>query len=102
MPEPRREILTTCRPPRHLWTVGEFLSRTSSFKCPEPYQIPANGTIEYLHWLVPSGFKTDKWVQFAEARPGDRTRVHHIIAFIREPGSNWLKDAKPGIPFVPE
>jgi len=28
--------------------------------------------------------------------------VHHIIAFIREPGSTWLKDAKPGIPFVPE
>ncbi len=28
--------------------------------------------------------------------------MHHIIAFIREPGSDWLKDAKPGIPFVPE
>src|SRR5439155_1293097 len=32
----------------------------------------------------------------------DRAHVHHIIAFIREPGSKWLKDAKPGIPFVPE
>ena len=59
-------------------------------------------SIEYQHILIPAPFKTDKWVQFAEARPTDRSRVHHIIAFIREPGSDWLKDAKPGIPFVPE
>lgn len=69
---------------------------------PQPYEIPAKGTIEYLHWVVPTDFKTDKWVQFAEARPTDRAHVHHIIAFVREPGSNWLKDAKPGIPFIPE
>jgi hypothetical protein len=69
---------------------------------PAAYEIPATGTIEYQHILIPAPFKTDKWVQFAEARPGDRTRVHHIIAFVREPGSQWLKDAKPGIPFVPE
>jgi len=72
------------------------------FQLPEPYKIPATGTIEYLHWVIPTNFKEDKWVQFAEARPGDRSRVHHIIAFVREPGSNWLKDAKPGIPFIPE
>jgi hypothetical protein len=69
---------------------------------PAEYPIPAAGTIEYQHILIPAPFATDKWVQFAEARPGDRTRVHHIIAFIREPGSDWLKEAKPGIPFVPE
>lgn len=69
---------------------------------PQPYEIPAKGTIEYLHWVVPTNFTTDKWVQFAEARPTDRAHVHHIIAFVREPGSNWLKDAKPGIPFIPE
>jgi len=72
------------------------------FKLPEPYAIPARGTIEYLHWVIPTNFTKDQWVQFAEARPEDRTHVHHIIAFVREPGSNWLKDAKPGIPFIPE
>ena len=72
------------------------------FQLSEPYKIPATGTIEYLHFVIPTGFTTDKWVQFVEARPGDRTRVHHMIAFIREPGSQWLKDAKPGIPFIPE
>jgi hypothetical protein len=69
---------------------------------PEPFAIPATGTLEYLHWVVPTNFKTDQWVKFVEARPTDRSRVHHIIAFIREPGSQWLKDAKPGIPFIPE
>jgi len=72
------------------------------FQLPQPFKIPAAGTIEYLHCLVPSGFKTDKWVQFAEARPGDRSHVHHVIAYVREPGSNWMKDIKPGVPFIPE
>jgi len=69
---------------------------------PTPYQIPAAGVVEYQHILIPAPFKTDQWVQMAEARPTDRAHVHHVIAFIREPGSKWLKDAKPGIPFVPE
>jgi type 1 glutamine amidotransferase len=68
---------------------------------PTPFEIPATGTIEYQHILIPAPFATDRWVQFAEARPTDRQRVHRIIAFIREPGSDWLKGAKPGIPFVP-
>ena len=72
------------------------------FQLQEPYEIPATGTIEYLHFVIPTKFKTDQWVQFAEARPTDRTRVHHIIAFVREPGSQWLKDAKPGLAFIPE
>jgi hypothetical protein len=68
---------------------------------PMEFEIPASGTIDYQYIVVPTGFKEDEYVQFAEARPGDRERVHHIIAFIREPGSPWLKDAKPGEPFVP-
>ena len=51
--------------------------------------------------MIPTGFTEDKYVQIAEARPGNPAVVHHIIAFIREPGNPWLKDAKPGVPFVP-
>ena len=67
---------------------------------PRAFQIPATGTIEYQKVVVPTGFTEDKWVQFAEARPDDRARVHHMIAFIREPESHWLRDAKPGEFFV--
>jgi hypothetical protein len=49
---------------------------------------------------VPTGFTEDKWVQFAEARPDDRARVHHMIAYIREPHSHWLKGAPIGEFFV--
>jgi len=70
------------------------------YELPEPFHIPATGTIEYQKVVVPSGFTEDKWVQYAEARPDDRARVHHMILFVREPGSHWLKDAKPGVFFV--
>ena len=72
------------------------------FEMPNTFEIPAAGTVEYQYVVVPSGFTEDKWVRFSEARPGNRQLVHHIIAFIREPGSKWLKDAQPGVPFVPK
>ncbi|HLK18280.1 MAG TPA: cytochrome c [Bryobacteraceae bacterium] len=70
------------------------------FQSPIPFAIPATGTIEYQKIIVPSGFTEDKWVQFAEARPGDRAHIHHMILFIREPGSHWLSGAKRGEFFV--
>src|SRR6266487_4089356 len=89
-------------PPREFangWTIPK---PDTVIELPTPFEIPASGVLEYQHILIPAPFKTDQWVQMAEARPTDRSHVHHIIAFIREPGSKWLKDAKPGIPFVPE
>ena len=71
------------------------------FEMPNEFAVPASGTVEYQYIVIPSGFTQDKWVQESEARPGNRKVVHHMIAFIRPPGSKWLKDAKPGIPFVP-
>ena len=61
------------------------------YELPHAFQIPASGTIEYQKVMVPSGFTEDKWVQFAEARPDNRAQVHHMILFIREPGSHWLQ-----------
>lgn len=66
------------------------------------YSVPASGTIDYQYILIPTSFKEDRYIQMAEARPGNRALVHHIIAFIREPGSPFMKDAKPGVPFVPD
>jgi hypothetical protein len=68
---------------------------------PVAFDVPASGTIDYQYIVVPTGFTEDKYVQIAEARPGNPALVHHIIAFIREPGNPWMKDAKPGVPFVP-
>jgi hypothetical protein len=80
------------------WSIGK---PDAVFEMPHDFDVPAAGTIEYQYIVIPSGFTKDTWVQAAEARPGNRRLVHHIIAFVRPPGSEWLKEAKPGVPFVP-
>jgi len=67
---------------------------------PKPFPVPASGVLDYQYVIVPTGFKEDKWVQMLEVRPTDRAVVHHIIAYLREPGSNFHKDQKPGVFFV--
>lgn len=66
-----------------------------------PFPLPASGDVEYQYIVVPTGFEQDKWVEMAELRPGSRAVVHHAVVYIREPGSSWLQDAKPGVPYVP-
>lgn len=80
------------------WRIGK---PDVVFTMETAFNVPASGTIDYQYIIVPTGFTEDKYVQMAEARPGDRGVVHHIIAFIREPGNPWLREAKPGVPFVP-
>ncbi|MGA2136551.1 MAG: cytochrome c [Bryobacteraceae bacterium] len=70
------------------------------YQFPRAFSIPATGTLEYQKVIVPSGFTEDKWVQFAEARPDDRAHVHHMILYVREPGSRWLRGEPAGVFFV--
>ena len=88
--------------PRHFaegWTIGQ---PDQVFQMPVAIDVPASGVVDYTYIVIPTGFTEDKWVQFAEARPDARSAIHHIIAFLRPPGSRWLKSAKPGIPYIPE
>jgi hypothetical protein len=69
---------------------------------PTPISVPAKGELEYQYIVLPTGFTEDKWIQAAEIRPGTHSVVHHIVAFIREPQSKWLRgEAEPGVPFAP-
>jgi len=70
------------------------------FQLPKPFPVPASGVMDYQYVIIPTGFKEDRWVQMLEVRPTDRGVVHHIIAYLREPGSNYFKDQKPGVFFV--
>jgi hypothetical protein len=49
-----------------------------------------SGADEYQYFDVPTNFTEDRYVQMAEARPGNRKIVHHIIAFIQAPDSSSL------------
>jgi Copper type II ascorbate-dependent monooxygenase, C-terminal domain len=67
----------------------------------ESFHLPAKGDIPYQYVVLPTQFTEDKWVQMAEARPSDRSVVHHVVIFIRDPESKWLREAKTNVPFVP-
>jgi len=68
----------------------------------EPFTVPAGGTVEYQYFVVDPGFTEDRWVTAAEVVPGNRSVVHHGIAFIRPPdgvrldGLGWLSAYVPG------
>ncbi len=67
------------------WTIGKP-DVTLSMR--EEFTIPAEGVVPYKYFEVPTNFREDTWVQAAEIRPGNRSVVHHVIAFVREPGKN--------------
>jgi hypothetical protein len=48
------------------------------------YSIPAQGTIAYQYFSVPTNFTEDRYVQMAEIRVGDRKHVHHVIISARD------------------
>jgi len=81
------------------WNIGR---PDVIYEMPEPFQVPASGTIEYQYVVLPYQFTEDRWVQMAEVRPGNRAVVHHVIAYIRDSSSKWMRDKKPGEIFVPE
>jgi hypothetical protein len=68
---------------------------------PNVFEVPATGIVEYQYVVIPMHFDKDTWVSAAEVRPGNRTVMHHVIVYVRPPGSDFLKAAQPGIPFVP-
>ena len=53
----------------------------------EPVDVKAEGVDPYRYYSVDPGFTEDKWVSMIECRPGNKAVVHHIIAFVRPPGS---------------
>jgi len=81
------------------WNIGK---PDLTVSMPAKFEIPATGTIDYQYLLVPLNLTEDKWIKGAEVRPGNRALVHHVIAFVRPKGSKWMKDAQPGVPYVPK
>ncbi|HEY7183622.1 MAG TPA: thiol-disulfide isomerase [Blastocatellia bacterium] len=52
---------------------------------PEEFTLDADGPGEYQRFVIDPGFTEDKYVQMAEARPGNRRVVRYIIAAIQPP-----------------
>ena len=82
------------------WRIGE---PDVVFELPQEVTIPAKGTVPYLYFETPTNFKEDMYIQAAEARPGNRAVVHHVLLFYKAPGENrnrlfenWVDGAAPG------
>lgn len=52
----------------------------------EPFRVPAEGIVRYQFFRVDPGFTEDKWISAAQLLPGNRSVVHHILAFAAPPG----------------
>jgi peroxiredoxin len=61
------------------WSIGQ---PDVVFELPEPYYVPAQGVVAYAHFRVPTNFTEDRWIQAAQAVPGDASVVHHIVVFL--------------------
>ena len=72
------------------WTIGK---PDVVLEMAEEYTVPADGEVPYLYFSMPTGFTEDKWIQALEIRPGNRTVVHHVIAYAQDPN---VKDTTPG------
>jgi hypothetical protein len=85
--------------PGKVWPAGWNIPRQDAiFQMEKPFQIPASGAVDYQYFVVPTGFTEDRWVHSVEIRPSARANVHHVVVYVREKDSPWLRDGNMRIP----
>lgn len=52
----------------------------------KPFMVPAEGVVDYQHFVVDPGWDEDKYIVSAEARPDRRGVVHHILVYVMPKG----------------
>jgi peroxiredoxin len=65
------------------------------FKMPQPFKVPARGTVPYKYFTIDPKFTEDKWLLAAEARPGNAAVTHHLILFYHPPGKQRISPEEP-------
>lgn len=93
-------------PPARKFTEGwQIPTPDLVVQMPKEFTVKAEGTVAYQYFVVDPGFTEDKFVQYAECRPGNRSVVHHIILLVHPPDnfddpnglrSDWLTATAPG------
>jgi hypothetical protein len=67
------------------WQIG---TPDIVFEMPTEFKVPADGTVDYQYFEVPTNFKEDRWIAAGEVRAGNPEHVHHIIVSVIEPPGN--------------
>ncbi len=60
---------------------------------PHAYEVPAEGVVPYQNFELDYDIEEDMWVRAAEARPGNREIVHHMILFFVREGEQLANEA---------
>jgi mono/diheme cytochrome c family protein len=81
------------------WTIGK---PDIIVEMPRDIALPPTGLIDQGNVLVTVHFEKDLWVKAAEVRPSNPKTVHHMKAWIRPPGSGWMKNAPEGELYYPK
>ena len=69
----------------------------------KPFKVPAQAGkrgVKYQYFTVDPGFTEDKWLTGAEALPGNRAVVHHILIFARPPSGKQVRAFGAGDQFL--
>lgn len=82
---------------REEWAIGK---PDLVVEMPRAFRVPAKGDVEYQYAIIPLRLPEDRWVVAAEAMPGARAAVHHIVLYVREADSQWLREAPAGRVFA--
>jgi hypothetical protein len=64
------------------WRLGE---PDLILEMPQPFDVPAEGVIEYQLFKVPTKFTEDTWIRGVEVQPGNPEVLHHSLIFIEYP-----------------
>lgn len=79
------------------WSIGK---PDVVLSMPKEFNVPAKGGkngIRYQYFVVPTDFTEDRWIGAAEARPGNRAVVHHILVYFVKPGERYGQRGIDGI-----
>lgn len=74
--------------------VRPVLRGDLTLRMAEPFRVPAEATVAYQHFVLPTGQEQGRWIQAIEIRPGNRRVVHHAVAFVRTARSEFLRGGK--------
>ncbi len=101
MPFGKAEDLTKSTPAIKGWQLPRQPEQIVSMS-QTPFEIPAEGAVEYQYFVVDPKFTEDKWITAAQVIPGNSKVVHHCIVFVRPPdgkdfrSAGWLTGYVPG------
>ncbi len=79
--------LSAAPPPRDFvegWRIEQ--PDTVIYMSDEPFDVPAEGIVDYQWFFADTNFAEDRWIVAAEARPGAAEVVHHVTIYLKPPG----------------